>query len=173
MTRTIGRMLPLALLVLAGCGVAPAGAPVPLEGKESELAALAGSWTGRYRNARGGGHGTITFRLDAGADTARGQVEMTFAPALELYGEKAGGRELPRQPCTTIDIAVVRVEEGTIRGTLAPYWNPACDCRTVSVFEGRRTDGRIAGTFVTRREGGEAVLSTGRWQVERAGQVSP
>jgi hypothetical protein len=37
----------------------------------------------------------------------------------------------------------------------------------VSVFEGRRTDGRIAGTFVTRREGGEAVLSTGRWQVER------
>jgi hypothetical protein len=92
---------------------------------------------------------------------------MTFVPALELYGEEGGARELPRQPCTTIDIAVVRVEDGSIRGTLAPYWNPACDCRTVSVFEGRRTDGRIAGTFVTRREGGEAVLSTGRWQVER------
>ena len=172
MTRMLGRLGSIGLLMLAGCRMPPAGAPIPLEGGERELAALAGSWTGGYRSDRGGGHGTIVFHLKAGADTARGQVEMTFAPALELYGDEVAC-ELPREPCTTIDIAVVRVEDGTIRGTLAPYWNPACDCRTVSVFEGRRTDGRIAGTFVTGREGGEAVLSTGRWQVERAGQASP
>jgi hypothetical protein len=157
----------IVLLALAACRTAPAGGPVPLEGPEPELAALAGAWSGGYRSARGGGHGTIAFHLEAGADTARGQVEMTFAPALELYREQVEACELPRRPCTTIDIAVIRVADGTIRGTLAPYWNPACDCRTVSVFEGRRTGERIAGSFVTRREGGEAVLSTGRWQVER------
>jgi hypothetical protein len=59
------------------------------------------------------------------------------------------------------------VEAGAIRGTLAPYWNPACDCRTVSVFEGVLDGSRISGTFVTRRESGEVVLSSGRWRVER------
>ena len=133
------------LLALAGCHMAPAGAPVPVEGPETALAGLAGTWAGRYWNEDGQGHGTILFDLAAGADTARGQVEMTFAPALRLYGEGAGA----------------------IRGTLAPYWNPACDCRTVSVFEGVLQGSRISGTFVTRRESGEVVLSSGRWRVER------
>ena len=167
MTRQRGRVLTIALLALAGCRMTPAGAPIPLEGPAGEVAALAGSWTGRYRSDRGGGHGTIAFTLGAGADTAHGRVDMTFAPALELYGESAEVRELPREPCTAIDIAVVRVADGTIRGTLAPYWNPACDCRAVSVFEGRLAGDRLSGTFVTSREGNDAPLSTGRWQVER------
>ena len=166
MTRQRGWVASLGLLALAGCRMTPAGAPIPLEGSASEVAALAGTWTGRYRSDRGGGHGTIAFTLGAGTDTAHGRVDMTFAPALALYGESAV-RELPRQPCTAIDIAVVRVADGSIRGTLAPYWNPACDCRAVSVFEGRLTGGQLGGTFVTTREGGDAALSTGRWQVER------
>lgn len=167
MSARLVRLITLALLALAACRPAPPGAPVPVEGPAPELVELAGSWSGSYRNARGGGHGTIAFDLQAGSDTARGQVEMTFAPALALYGDEAAAGTPPRRPCTTIDIAVVRVEDGGIRGTLAPYWNPACDCRVVSVFEGRRTGERIGGTFVTRRDGGEAVLSSGRWQVER------
>ena len=166
----LARPIATALLAFAACRTAPAGAPVPLEGPPAELLELAGSWAGSYRSAGGGGHGTIAFTLRAGADTARGQVEMTFAPALELYGAEAAAGSPPPRPCTAIDIAVVRVEDGGIRGTLAPYWNPACDCRTVSVFEGRRTGERIAGTFVTRREGGQAVLAGGRWQVERGGR---
>jgi hypothetical protein len=159
----------LLLPLLAACGVPPAGAPVPVEGGASELAALAGSWTGRYWSDRGQGkgHGTIVFHLEPGADTARGQVEMTFAPALHLYGESGDEQELARRPCTAIDIAVVRLESGTIRGTLAPYWSPACDCRVVTVFEGTRDDERITGTFVTRGEAGGAVLATGRWRVDR------
>jgi hypothetical protein len=167
MNRHRAPLLPIALLALAACRMTPAGGPVPLVGSEPELAALAGAWSGTYRSERGGGHGTIAFTLTAGADTARGQVEMTFAPALELYGEAAEAPALPRRPCTTIDIAVVRIEDGTIRGTLAPYWNPGCDCRAVSIFEGRLSGGTIEGRFTTRREGGEATLSAGRWQVER------
>lgn len=155
--------------LLAGCGKADPGAPVPVEGSPPELVSLAGSWTGRYWSDRGQGkgHGTIRFDLAAGADTAHGQVEMTFAPALRLYGEGGAEQELARRPCTTIDIAVVRVELGAIRGTMAPYWHPACDCRVSSVFEGRLQGSEITGSFVTRRESGGAVLSTGRWRVER------
>ena len=164
--RLITRLLPAALLA---CARPPAGAPVPVEGGAGELAALAGSWSGRYWSDRGQGkgHGTIVFHLEAGADTARGEVEMTLAPALHLYGEAAEEQELARRPCTTIDIAVVRLESGMIRGTLAPYWSPACDCRVVTVFEGARAGERITGTFVTRAEAGGAVLSTGKWRVDR------
>jgi hypothetical protein len=155
------------LALLTACHMGPAGAPVPMEGTETDR--LAGSWTGSYRNDRGGGHGAILFSLTAGADTARGQVEMTFAPALELYRDTGAGErgDLARRPCTAIDIAIVRVTNGAIRGTLAPYWNPACDCRTVSVFEGRLEGASITGTFVTRREGGNDPLATGRWSVMR------
>ncbi len=160
----------LLLALLAGCRVVPAGAPVPVTGANPDLAELAGRWAGRYWTDAGQGHGTITFALAAGADTARGQVEMTFAPALRLYGEVADGADLSRRPCATLDIAVVRVQGASIRGTLAPYWNPTCDCRTVSVFDGEIAGARISGTFVTRREGADAALWSGRWQLEREGR---
>lgn len=168
-TRRRGPGAWLLIPALAGCGGPGPGAPVPVEGAPPELVSLAGTWDGRYWNDRGQGkgHGTIRFQLAAGADTARGRVEMTFAPELRLYRE--GGDELSRSPCTSMDIAIVRVELGTIRGTLAPYWHPRCDCRVLTVFEGALREDRIEGTFVTRREGGGAVLSTGRWRVEREG----
>jgi hypothetical protein len=154
---------------LFACGVPPAGAPVPVEGSAAEIETLAGSWSGRYWSDRGRstGHGAIRFVLAEGADTARGQVEMTFSPELHLYGEQAERDELQRSPCTTIDITLVRVQADSVRGTLAPYWNPACDCRTVTVFEGRLTDGTVSGAYVTRREGGGAPMATGRWTAER------
>lgn len=156
------------LLAAAGCRMGPAEAPVPVEGSERDLAALAGTWSGSYHADGGSGHGTIVFHLLAGADTARGRVEMTFAPALELYGEAPGQHDLARRPCTAIDIAIVRVEGPVLRGTLAPYWNPACDCRTVSVFEGELAGNVIAGTFSTRRESGGTPLFAGRWRVDRS-----
>ncbi|HUF35411.1 MAG TPA: hypothetical protein VMN37_05640 [Gemmatimonadales bacterium] len=162
------RLTAAALLAMAGCRTPPVEAPVPVEGSELDLAALAGTWSGSYHADGGSGHETIVFDLVAGADTARGQVEMTFAPALALYGEGAEKHELARRPCTAIDIAVVRVEGRTVRGTLAPYWNPACDCRMVSVFEGELAGDAMAGTFSTRHESGGAPLSTGRWRVDRS-----
>ena len=157
------------LSLLVGCGAPPPGSPVPVEGLRSDRDALAGTWNGRYWSdrGRGKGHGTIHFVLRPGADTARGQIEMTFVPELELYGERAEACDLARRPCTTVDIDVVRVEGGSVRGTLAPYWNPGCDCRAVSEFAGRLDAGSLTGSFVTRRESGGEPISSGRWVAER------
>ena len=155
--------VPLGLLLLtAGCSMSPAPPTVPVEGEPADLATLAGEWSGRYWGEGESRYGTLTFRLRAGTDTARGQVEMTFAPALRLYGESKEG-PLSRTPCTTMDIAIVRVNGNTVRGTLAPYWDPDCDCRTRTVFEGEVMRDSVAGTFTSRREVESAPVLTGRW----------
>ena len=151
---------PVALWVGA-CGISPSPAPVPLEGAAGDVLTLAGEWSGRYWS-EGGGHGTLTFQLRAGSDTARGEVRMTFAPALELYGDQAE-ESLPRSPCTTLDITIVRVRGATIRGSLAPYWDPDCDCRTRTVFEGEVMGDSVAGTYASRRESSDAPAESGRW----------
>ena len=144
----------------------PAG-PVPVEGTATDRSSLAGRWEGRYWSEDTGRRGRVTFRLRAGRDTARGEVEMTFSPALHLYGE--GEVEEPgvrRQPCTSIDIEVVRIEQQRIRGTLVPYWDPDCDCQTWTVFDGELVDDHIAGTFTSRRAASEPEV-TGRWFADR------
>jgi hypothetical protein len=157
-----GYLRVLGLLLTAACGMSPAPPPVPVEGASADLAALAGKWSGRYWGDRETRYGTLTFRLRAGADTARGQVEMTFAPALRLYAESKED-PMARAPCTTMDIAIVRVEGKTVRGTLAPYWDPDCECRTRTVFEGELMRDSIAGTFTSRREVESAPVLQGHW----------
>jgi hypothetical protein len=66
-----------------------------------------------------------------------------------------------------LDVAVVRLSGARLRGTLAPYWDPDCDCRTHTVFEGELTGDSIAGTFSSRRESTNMPLLTGRWLVVR------
>lgn len=166
MSRAIAVML-AGMLLIPACRAAPPGGPVPVEGAPAELA---GDWSGSYRRDDGEGRGTIAFLLRPGTDTARGQVEMTFAPALRIYGDEAERCDLARRPCTTIDIAVVRVAGDTVRGTLAPYWHPGCDCRAVSEFTGAIAGAQISGRFVTRRESGGTEIGAGSWSVTRAGE---
>ncbi|MEO6057731.1 MAG: hypothetical protein ABIQ49_12910, partial [Gemmatimonadales bacterium] len=54
-----------------------------------------------------------------------------------------------------------------LRGTLAPYWDPDCDCRTRTVFEGALVQDHIAGTFTSRREAGGGIPLTGSWFADR------
>ena len=168
-----GLLFPIAagLLALAGAGacgrMAPAGAPIPVEASAADRVALTGKWTGSYRLEGNAGYGRISFELPAGADSARGQVEMDFSPALRLYGRSPEGRELDPQPCTTLDISVVRVATDSVHGTLAGYWNPSCDCRTRAVFEGGLAGGRIDGVVSVMLESGDSVLAKGRWTVRR------
>ena len=93
---------------------------------------------------------------------------MTFSPALALYGD---ARE-PDQPpghefCRTLDIAIVRVQGTQIRGTLAPYWDPDCECRTRTVFEGEVQREHIAGRFSSRRETDPGHPVIGDWFADR------
>ncbi|HET7470261.1 MAG TPA: hypothetical protein VFJ81_11320 [Gemmatimonadales bacterium] len=114
----------------------------------------------------------MTFRLRVGEDAARGEVEMTFSPALALYGgsQQAGDQPPGGEFCRTIDIAIVRVKGNQIRGTLAPYWDPDCECRTHTVFEGELQRGHIAGRFTSQRETDPAHAVTGEWFADQKPQ---
>lgn len=156
----------LGLVAGASCHAPPRGAPVPIQGPQADLSALAGTWAGRYRSEATGRHGAVTLRLRAGADTAYGAVEMTFSRALRLYGDDGGDPALRREPCTAIDIEFVRIEGSKLRGTLAPYWDPDCDCRARTVFEGELVGNHIAGTFTSRRDADTAAVR-GSWFADR------
>ena len=155
------------LIAGASCHARPRPGPVPVEGSRGDLSALAGIWTGQYWSEISGRRGTVRFRLRSGADTAYGEVDMTFSPALHVYGDdETADPALRRQPCTVIDIAVVRIEQRKIRGILAPYWDPDCDCRARTIFEGELVDDHIAGIFTSRRDA-DSIPVTGSWFANR------
>ena len=158
----------LAVTFVVGCGrIQPPAEPVPVEGPRIQLDSLNGNWKGTYRASGASRHGILRFSLRPGADTANGEVEITFARALRLYGDPPD-EPLPRSPCRVLEIALVRVDAGSIRGTLAPYWDPDCECQIISVFEGRLAGpGRIEGTFTSWPAPDGPVGRTGRWVAER------
>lgn len=155
-----------ALGLILGCGVRQPVGVVPLEGSPGQRSMLVGRWEGAYQVPGQARRGTVRFELAPGADTAHGEVEITFARALRLYGDDASG-ELQRRPSTVIAITMVALEGDTVRGALAPYWDPDCDCRAVAVFEGELMGDHIEGTFSTRREDTDSLLLRGTWSVRR------
>jgi len=169
-----GSYLLVGIMAVTSCRMTPSPAPVPVQGTEQDVASLAGEWSGRYWSKASGRHGTIRFSLAEHADTGYGEVEITFSPSLHLSREAASAdypkrdsEELPPAPCTVIGITVVRIEDDLVRGTMAPYWDPDCNCRAQTVFEGKLARNRITGTFSSRRESSERSVLTGEWRAER------
>jgi hypothetical protein len=169
-------LLLVSLTAAMACRIDPSPPPVPVEGGQEEVSLIAGEWAGRYWSEATGRRGTIEFSLGKQADTGYGEVEITFSPALSASRNAAAAEvpedrpeELPPRPCTTIGITVVRVHEDSVRGTMAPYWDPDCDCRAQTVFEGAIAPDhtRIAGTFTIHRESADSRKLTGAWLVER------
>ena len=158
-------LMVLGLVMFGGCASPPA-APVPVRGTKAELNALAGDWAGHYRSKDTGRHGAIRFNLPEQADTGHGEVEITFSPALRMLQSIEEHEDEPK-PCTILDITLVQVEGGRVRGTIAPYWDPDCDCRAQTVFEGKLSSDRIRGTFTSRRASTDRRLLTGEWEVVR------
>jgi hypothetical protein len=169
-----GTLLLAGLIAAASCRLTPSPQPVPVQGAHEDVSEFSGDWTGRYWSKASGRHGTIRFNLPEHADTGYGEVEITFSPSLRLIRE-AAAVDYPKDPadepapptCTTIGITVVRIEDGLVRGTMAPYWDPDCNCRAYTVFEGKLARNRITGTFRTRRETSEHPIVTGQWRAER------
>lgn len=168
-----GLVLVAGLLGASACRVGPSPPPVPVEGAEEDVSAFTGEWAGRYQSRATGRHGVIRFTLPEQADTGYGEVEITFSPSLQLSREaadadpKAQSDELEPTPCTIIGITVVRIENSLVRGTMAPYWDPDCNCRAHTVFEGKLDRNRITGTYSTRLESSDHPPLTGEWQAER------
>ena len=169
-------LLAVVMIGTGACGVTPPPAPVPVEGSAEERSLISGEWTGRYWSKDTGRHGAIRFQLPEQADTGFGEVEITFSPTLRMAEKTADPDDSRRvavdapepRPCTVLDIRFVRIENDRIRGTIAPYWDPECNCRTHTVFEGKRSNNRIVGTFSSRRESDANQTFKGSWEVERA-----
>src|SRR5918994_622716 len=159
-------MAPLLALVSASC-LTPASAPVPVQGSPDAMAVMSGEWSGRYWSKDTGRHGLISFVLPERGDSGYGEVEITFSPTLHLLQEATAENELDGKTCTHIDISVVRVEGAGVRGTMVPYWDPDCDCRATTEFEGKVTGDRITGTFTTRRASSDRRVLLGQWEATR------
>jgi hypothetical protein len=136
--------LGLSLGVLAACGGGQRD--VVVEGTDNELVMLAGSWDGSYRGADSGRSGPVTFSLRVGQHSAEGEVRM-------------GGT-------TPLKIEFVHIKAGQIRGTIAPYTDPACKCQVETTFLGQRAGESISGTFETKL-GTTGQVQAGSWDVTR------
>ena len=161
----MSRYVAMALaVVVLGCG-AP-GTPVPISGSSTDLAALAGEWSGQYSSLETGRSGSIVFRLTAGTDSATGDVMMS---AMTSGGPRGGDPGVPSltTPPLVISIRFVRIEGGRVSGRLDPYVEPTCNCQLITVFEGRLSGSKLEGTYTTRSPVGQE--QRGRWEVTRRG----
>jgi hypothetical protein len=132
------------LALLAACGGGQR--EVAVKGSDSELVRLVGTWEGSYQGNESGRSGPITFELQLGRHSAEGEVRM-------------GGT-------TPLKIDFVRVTAGGVRGTIAPYTDPACSCEVETTFLGTREGEVISGNFETK-VGATGKVQTGSWRVAR------
>lgn len=137
------------LAVLAACqGPQP---PVPVLG---DVAALTGRWEGEYGSRESGRAGSILFTLEAGNDTAHGDVlmvprEWELPPQPRAGDPDAMDFRRDRAP-QALPIAFVRAVDGTVEGRLAPYHDPDCGCMLTTMFTGKLVNAvTFEGTFTS------------------------
>jgi hypothetical protein len=158
-----------AATIVWACG--GASTPVPVAGTASDLAALAGDWSGEYSSEESGRSGSIVFRLVGGTDSATGDVVM-----IPSWGGGPGAGGVSRTGAPTpganppapqvLAISFVRIEGGRVSGRLAPYTDPVCGCALVTVFEGQLKGDVLEGTYRSHHSAENRIVS-GRWQVKR------
>jgi len=140
---------------------------VPLVGRSADVAALAGEWSGEYSSTESGRSGSISFTLGAASDSAFGDVVMIPAgwgrPLAPWRGEAATPAARPMSEVLTINF--VRVDQGHVNGTLAPYADPQTGVRLLTTFSGELSGNTISGTYTTRLPSGQT--QTGNWSVQR------
>src|SRR5688500_14608743 len=107
----------LSFAILAACGGGQR--EVAVKGPDNELVKLVGTWEGSYQGTDSGRSGPISFALQLGQHSAEGEVRMSGT--------------------TPLKIEFVQVKAGQIRGTIAPYTDPACTCEVETTFLGNRT----------------------------------
>lgn len=159
-----GIVLSMAML---GCGrYQPT--PVPVQGVQADIAALAGDWEGSYSSLDSRRDGTITFTITAGADSAFGDVLMVpHAGGQVLASDASSPQHLAhaRSP-ELLRVTFVRIAGGRVQGALEPYVAPDCQCVVTTMFQGAATSDRIEGTYITT--GRDGLRQEGRWSMRRA-----
>ena len=168
------RPLSLASLLAATLAVSCSyvSPPIQVTGQPADLEALSGEWTGSYQgDGPQGRSGSIRFTLQASEGHAHGDVLMTPKGSRRPYQRYRSGepvaaeREFPA-PSESLTIQFVRVEDGTVMGTLDPYWDPDRECQAYTTFVGRVRGNTIEGTFKSTYSR-PAADTVGRWRVAR------
>jgi hypothetical protein len=158
-------LVPVLAVCCAACASSPG--PVPVVAETIDLLRLAGEWSGSYDSPTVGRQGSITFLLEAGKDTAYGDVLMVprgwTEPLTPMQDPAAAARDAPIPE--TLEIRFVRVEGSQVSGTMAPYKDPECGCAIYTTFEGQVEGDVIQGTFTARP--GHGPPYKGTWIVKR------
>ena len=155
----------LSCAMLAACSAGPE--PVPVAGAPMELVALAGEWSGYYNSPAVGRTGSIVFELEAGRDTAYGDVTMIprgwTRPLRPMDDPAADARDAPAP--RVLKIAFVRVEGTKVTGTMEPYKDPDCNCAVNTTFTANLKEDVIEGKILSRMAIGPRF--EGSWRVQR------
>ena len=113
--------------------------------------------------------GSISFTLTATGDSAFGDVVMIprgLGRPLQAWNNAAAPAEATPPRPAVLTINFVRVAEGRVTGTLAPYADPETGVQLFTAFDGLLRGDVIEGTYTTRA--GRGVDSqTGEWKVTR------
>ncbi|MFN2315549.1 MAG: hypothetical protein ABR551_00265 [Gemmatimonadales bacterium] len=159
----------MALVLLSACQGPPP--PVPVLG---DVEMLAGRWEGEYGSRESGRAGSILFTLDAGTDTAHGDVLMVPGewdlPPQPRPGDPDAMDFRRDRPSQALPIAFVRAVDGAVEGRLAPYRDPDCNCLLTTIFSGKLVNPTtFEGTFTSIHGSGTRTVR-GWWRVtKRAG----
>jgi hypothetical protein len=156
------------LMLSTACALRPS--PVPVSGPVSAVQALVGQWSGEYRSPETGRSGSILFTLDAGSDTAHGDIVMVARDPGMTYDDALRVATMRQAANQVLTIRFVRVNGSTVSGTIDPYPDPDPhgNCELLTVFRGTLAGNRISGTFRTNHVGHDAPAQTGTWWVTRA-----
>jgi hypothetical protein len=154
------------VIILAAIGCASNPDPVPLVASAGTVSRLAGEWRGSFEGDQTGRAGSIIFRIEAGSDTAHGDVLMVptqmNAPQRSAYEMPA-----PAMEPALLRVRFVQASAEVVRGEIAEYRDPQCGCRLRTTFEGTVHGDEISGTF-TSVHLETALRQVGRWRVTRA-----
>src|SRR5215470_1710266 len=135
--RTLSALF-IAAALAGGCASQNPAPPVPVEG--ADVSALAGHWVGEYSSTETGRSGSIVFELRSGDKVAHGDVLMKPKEGAPTADDPMHGAP------QILNINFVNATGGTLRGTMDPYRDPACNCQLVTTLTGRRTGGTSEGT---------------------------
>ena len=99
--------------------------------------------------------------------SARALSQRDFGHALSSCISSRGARRAAAGvQCAALTINFVRVAEGRVTGTLAPYADPETGVQLFTAFDGLLRGDAIEGTYTTRA--GRSIDSqTGEWKVTR------
>jgi hypothetical protein len=172
--RAARRIGSISLLIASAAGCGRVITMIPIRGDAPSVAQLAGDWEGTYDSPESGRSGTIRFHLQAGKDTASGEIIMVPNNVASGSGwENSTAVRTTSAGSELLTIRFVEVANGEVRGTLDPYRDPDCGCGLTTTFRGRLAGDVIEGTFDSKGDGFFHVPTSGTWRVTRVRKAPP